>query len=142
MKVLILIFAIGLSAHGQVTEKFLDAVAMIESGGRADAIGDGGKARGCFQLHSAAWSDAKKRNPLVGDYINQSTNCAASRLAAKTYLTILADRFTLNNKRPPNAGELYACYNMGFSGFSKIGFDLNRAPKTTRRAVEKLKGLL
>ena len=116
-----------------VTDALLDRIAMIESSGRADAVGDGGRARGMFQLHEAAWSDAKKRNPLVGDYVKQSTKAEASRLAAKTYLTILAERFTLKNQRPPTPGELYACYNMGFAGFSKIDFDLKRAPKTARR---------
>ena len=132
----------GKAQSSIVSDKFLDAVAHIESSGRSDVIGDGGKARGMFQLHRAAWSDAQKRNPLVVDYVSGSTNPSASRLAAKTYLNILAERFTLNNKRPPTPGELYACYNMGFAGFSKIGFELNRAPKTTRNAAQKLKGLL
>lgn len=125
-----------------ISERYLDAVAMIESSGNIHAIGDNGKARGMFQLHEAAWSDAKQRNPLVVDYCIGATNATASRLAAKTYLTILAERFEKRVKRKPTHGELYACYNMGFGSFAKVGFDLNRAPVTTRKAVKRIEWML
>jgi membrane-bound lytic murein transglycosylase MltF len=128
-------------AQEVVSERLLDAIAQIESSGRADAIGDGGKARGMFQLHRAAWRDAQKRNPLVVDYETGSMNPAQSRLAARTYLTILAARFERATSRPPQPGELYAAYNVGFARFASLGFDVTKTPKTTQRAIAKLKGV-
>ena len=44
----------------------LDAIRSVETGGEADpanAIGDGGKALGPFQIHRAYWIDATERRP-------------------------------------------------------------------------------
>lgn len=44
----------------------LDAIATIESNNRDDAIGDGGKALGRFQLWRVYWSDALQYVPEIG----------------------------------------------------------------------------
>lgn len=38
----------------------LAALIQVESGGRADAIGDGGRAIGCLQIHAAAVADVNR----------------------------------------------------------------------------------
>jgi len=37
---------------------FLDALAQVESGGKDDAVGDGGKAIGRMQIWEIYWTDA------------------------------------------------------------------------------------
>lgn len=57
--------AIGKVSEEQF-EKLLDAIATVESGGEADpdnAVGDGGKALGAFQIWRPYWTDAVERNP-------------------------------------------------------------------------------
>ena len=38
-------------------ERLLDAIARIESHGKAKAVGDGGRALGAYQIHRAYWED-------------------------------------------------------------------------------------
>ena len=45
---------------------FLDALAVVESGQRDDATGDGGRAIGRLQLWRAYWSDAIEHAPDIG----------------------------------------------------------------------------
>lgn len=120
----------------------LDAIAQVESSGNAKAIGDGGKAVGMFQLHRAAWEDARRQCPRIGEHQLGALDPVRSRLAAESYLTILAARFHRATHHKPTPGELYACYNVGFSRFQSLGFDLQRAPRTTQKAVKKLEGLM
>ena len=125
-----------------ITDKFLDAVAMVESSGRTNAVGDGGKALGMFQLHRAAWEDAAKIDPtLVKDYKTGALNPATARRAARVYFEILSARLIRANVAPSPAA-LYAAYNCGFAGFSKRGFDLAKCPSSTQKAVKKLEALL
>lgn len=120
----------------------IDAIAQVESSGNAKAIGDGGRSIGAYQLSAACWRDVQKVEPRVGEYLSGAPDPARSRLAARTYLTILAARFHRATNRTPTPGELYGCYNVGFSRFQSLGFDLKRAPKTTQKAVKKLEGLM
>lgn len=136
----ILLATFTASAHPVVTETFLDSVAMIESSGRAGAIGDGGKARGMFQFWPGSWEDARIVNPLIGDYQTGSVDPVRARLAARTYLTILAVRYQKRASRSPSPQELYAMYNIGFGGFfSKYGGDISKCPAITQRAIKRIK---
>lgn len=129
-------------ASAAISEKFLDAIAHIESSGRSRVIGDGGKARGMFQLHRAAWEDARKISPLIGDYQTGALNPATARQVARVYLNILAARLERALGYAPTSGQVYAAFNLGFAGFKKRGFDLNRCPVTTQKAVKKLEVML
>ncbi len=55
--------AVGPFSHDQI----LDAIRMVESGGRDDCPdGDGGKAIGPFQIHEIYWKDAVAAQPELG----------------------------------------------------------------------------
>lgn len=41
-------------------EKFLEAVKMVESSGKSNAVGDRGAALGAFQIHEGYFNDAKE----------------------------------------------------------------------------------
>lgn len=124
-----------------ISDKFLDAVAMVESSGKTNAIGDNGKALGMFQLHRAAWEDALQIDRTLGDYKTGALNRETSRRAARVYFQILSARLIRANIAPSPA-TLYAAYNCGFTGFSKRGFDLSKCPVSTQKAVKKLEAML
>ncbi len=51
---------------GLDTDPILDAIRAVETGGEADpanAVGDGGRALGPFQIHYSYWLDATERRP-------------------------------------------------------------------------------
>ena len=127
--------------RAQVSDKFLDAVAMVESSGKTNAIGDNGKALGMFQLHRDAWEDAAKIDPSLGDYKTGALNRETSRRAARVYFNILSARLIRANAANSPA-NLYAAYNVGFAGFSKRGFSLSKCPVSTQKAVKKLEAML
>lgn len=129
------------SASAHVTEKFLDAVAQVESSGKPNAVGDGGKALGMFQLHRAAWEDAAKIDRSLGDYNTGALNPETSRRAARVYFNALSARL-IRAHVANSPANLYAAYNLGFTGYSKRGFSLGKCPATTQRAVKKLTTLL
>jgi len=128
----------GCYAHA-VTEKFLDSVAMIESSGNPNAVGDGGKAVGLFQLHRAAWNEARSVDQTIPPYEAGAKSGNVSRRAARAYFNILTSRFQRATGTPPTPGQLYAAYNIGLSRFlSKYGGDISKCPATTQRAIKKL----
>lgn len=57
--VLVAAFLSPLTAHAQIPGSEIDLLAqkliMAESSGRSNAIGDGGKSRGLFQIHKNTW---------------------------------------------------------------------------------------
>jgi hypothetical protein len=47
---------------GPISSKLFSAIRMVETGGESDpenAVGDGGKAIGPYQIHEVYWEDAK-----------------------------------------------------------------------------------
>jgi hypothetical protein len=131
------------SCRGEViSDRLLDAIAQIESSGRANAIGDDGKASGMFQLHRAAWEDALKVCPVMGAYEIAAHDPVKSRQAARIYLTLLFQSLQKAGHPQPAPELVYLCYNRGFTGAASISFDIKRAPKHTQRACAKLKGMM
>ena len=50
------------------TRPILDAIRAVETGGHPDpanAVGDGGRALGPYQIHRAYWLDATERHPAL-----------------------------------------------------------------------------
>ena len=136
-QLLIILLSAG-SCLAQVTDSFLDRVAFIESSNNPKAIGDGGLARGMFQFHRAAWTDAQRISPAIGDYETGSLCPQRSRLAAKSYLTHLENRFEKRTGRKPSQQELYAVWQCGFGRFFQLGGKLENCPASTRKACEKI----
>lgn len=131
-----------LSSVGQpvISQSFLSRVEQIESGGNAHAIGGGGKARGSFQFHAAAWqmvnnSRAMGHRPQAR-YESHAHDRRVAREFAFEYFTILHRQFVKAGRTPTHA-DLYAAWNLGFAGYKNRGFDLRRCPEITRRACAK-----
>ena len=48
--------------------RLIAAIRHVESGGNDHAIGDGGRARGPYQIHRACWIDATQYGGVTWDY--------------------------------------------------------------------------
>lgn len=128
-----------------ITDRFLDALEVVESGRNPSAVGDHGSSVGSFQFTAAAWEQVntlrRARGLATYPTINR-VHHAVARLYAREYCAWLESYLARHLRRPPTLGELYAAYNCGPSRFKRLGFSLQRTPATTRRAVEKLKNEL
>ena len=95
----------------------LDAIRQVETGGCADpanAVGDGGKALGPYQIHRVYWQDAVERDPsLVANgetYANVRSQAYAERVVM-AYWSRYAKSWT--------AEELARIHNGGPKGHRK-----------------------
>jgi hypothetical protein len=61
-------------------ELLLSAIVMVESGGDPNAIGDGGKAIGPYQIHQAYWIDGCKALGVKWDYWRAKDERTARRV--------------------------------------------------------------
>ena len=56
----------------------LDAIRQVESGGNVRAVGDGGRARGAYQIHREYWADACRFGHVrwsYDRYVTSDRNC-------------------------------------------------------------------
>ena len=132
---LLLTLTAGLLASEAVSEPVLQAVEMVESGGHADpdrAVGDSGKARGRYQFHREAWEDCSKLRKInklsVYPYASAS-DPAIARDYARTWLTVLKIRLAQEIGRTPLPGEIWLAWNLGWTGFSRYGFQWAEVPE-------------
>jgi hypothetical protein len=121
-----------------VPNTWLDAVQVIETGGESNpdsASGDKGLAKGRFQFHKAAWNDCSVVRKAQGKKVypySKATDKAIATEYARTWLTFLRERITLEIGRPAMAHEVWLAYNMGFSGFKKYSFQIALVPDEFR----------
>jgi hypothetical protein len=124
-----------------ITDQFLERVAHVESGHRADAVGDSGKAVGAFQFWAIGWEHASQLRKASGQPVwpyYAARDYAKSKEYARTYLTYIERSLAKALGRQPTVGEIYAAWNCGLGRFRQLGYDLNRVPATTKRAIAKL----
>jgi hypothetical protein len=131
---LLLTLTAGLLASEAVPEPMVQAVEQVESSGRGAKTpdGDGGLARGPLQWHSVAWKDCsairRKAGLTVYPYAD-AMNPARARDYARTWLTVLKVRLAQRIGRQPFPGEIWLAWNLGWSGFEKLGFNWAYVPR-------------
>lgn len=130
--IVVLSFVSCAHAQDKTWNRILDGIALVESGNNHRAIGDGGKARGAFQFHRAAWAESTRL-----PYSAASTD--AARAVAYCYLTNLHSRLVTATGTNPTVEQLYAAWNLGFAGFRRRDFLLSKCPAVTQRAAAKLR---
>lgn len=88
---LAIMLAMPLTASATPSDRLLDAICAVESGGKADAIGDNGKAVGAYQIHPAVVADV---NRLTGSHytLADRLNPAKSRAMCRAYLAHYGER--------------------------------------------------
>ena len=67
-------------------EQLLDAIAQVESGNNSSSVGDGGHARGMYQLHRSYWQDGTRILNVKWGY-NLACKPEKSRRVVKAYLS-------------------------------------------------------
>lgn len=137
-------FIIGLmpAQAVEINGKLIHAVAMVESNNNHRAVGDQGKANGAFQMWKPAWQDCSawlKRHGLKTTPYKKGVNDPnISHQYCKIYLHLLRQQLMVAMTRDVTAADLYAAYNLGFTGYKRRGFSLRHTPETTQRAIAKL----
>lgn len=129
------------------TDAFLDSLAWTESRNNPAAVGDFDllgrpRARGPYQMHLAAWMDAKRASRADLGAWDKASHCPrASRAAAAAYLGIIEARLTKAGLQPTPA-RLWLAWSMGYGAASAIGFDPAKAPLAKRRGLDRLTSAL
>lgn len=96
----------------------LPIIAQIESSGRADAIGDGGKALGLYQLHSACITDFNKRHKTAYSHKDALNPDIASKIA-NWYANYEVPRLLRHFKQSDTLENRLTAYNMGVGAVIK-----------------------
>lgn len=96
--------------------KFLDALREVETGGQPnegrDAVGDGGKALGPYQIHKSYWQDAVDFDKTIGGKYEDVKDKAYAEKIVKAYLK----RYLKNKITYENAARVH---NGGPKGHTK-----------------------
>lgn len=111
---------------------FLDTLAAIESSNNARAIGDGGRSLGLFQIKRSTWRDATARLGVRWQH-SDAFNQTRARIVALNHVEWLEARFRDATGRAPSQRDMYAMWNLGFEGYQRREFAIERAPEATRR---------
>ena len=80
-----IVIACATCANAQPSERLLDAIRHVESGGR-DLTGDGGRAIGPYQIHRRYWQDAVRLDPSLGGTYNDCRREQYARRVVRVYL--------------------------------------------------------
>lgn len=82
------------------TRPILDAIRVVETGAESDpdnAVGDGGKALGAYQIHRSYWLDATAKDPALRALGYESvTDRAIAERVVIAYLTRYAPNWKLD----------------------------------------------
>lgn len=93
---------------GHDTDKILDAIRVTETGGEKDpanAVGDGGKAIGPFQIHYSYWKDAVEFDTSIGGKYSDCKDEAYARKIIVAYWTRYAPNWSFETlARTHNGG--------------------------------------
>ena len=148
---LALIFVLSCASVAEATEwrpsdEFLRAVKFVESSNGQFKVGDNGQSLGDFQLSEAAWLDVshwrKARGLKTYEYDKAVFHSFINRVYASNYLTILYGELSRKLGREPDAGEIYAAYNMGLAMFAGCEYRLSRVNPTTRAKAKQISEML
>jgi pimeloyl-CoA synthetase len=108
-------------------EHNINALAVIESGGNMKAVGAKGE-RTAWQIMDKTWNcyvQKGERRSSTKDAFN-----VASRIYAHNYI-----RYVQATSNRPTHTDVYAMWNLGFVGYKKRGFLIERCPRITIKAA-------
>ena len=96
---------------------FLSALRIVESGGDDNAVGDGGKAIGPYQIWKIYWKDALEFDPTIGGKYEDCFDRQYAERVVRSYLTRYANENRLG--RIPNYKDMSRIHNGGPNGHKK-----------------------
>lgn len=107
----------------EITDGFLQKIAIIESNEQCTAVGDKGFSLGRYQIQRSAWVDACRRNGESWVYNKDNAfNYPMAHQVAKWHFEWIAECLKKRNVKITEMC-LYMCYNKGLNGASKLGFN-------------------
>lgn len=104
----------GVFQGANVFDKVLPAIMHVESGGDCNAVGDGGRAIGPYQIHRGYWSDATRLLGVDWPY-SDARDPQKAELAVRAYTTHYAKHY----KQPLTAETIARIHNGGPAGWKK-----------------------
>jgi len=118
-----------------------NSIAAVESGMNYEAIGDGGKAVGAWQMHVAAWITANQWRKAQGLETIRRTdwkNKENQRAMAVAYLCWCKEQLRKAGIKEPTIEQVYIAYGWGFGNYKDSGFNMDLAPAHKRDAAERV----
>ena len=123
------------------TIQFLSKVRSVEVGkAQSSVVGDGGRARGLYQFHSAAWTDVSSRRRILGQPIVSFRQGAHDEYWSALYAIDHTHWLEENiHKKFGWCSEqmLYAAWNAGLSRVLNSKGRLENLPAITQRGCRK-----
>ncbi len=92
----------------------LKAILLVESGGDPDAVGDGGRALGPYQIHRGYWSDATR---LLG--VSWPYSDARDPIKAAAAVAAYTRHYARHYRQPWTAETIARIHNGGPAGWKK-----------------------
>ena len=133
----------GKDAELKITDKFIRAVAMLESGGVRNpnqAVGDNGKSNGAYQIQSDAWDDCNRRLRKQGkpttSYRDGVNHPQISKVYCRIYLEIVRDSLLKVMPRDVMYVDVYCAYNMGVRGYLRACGEYKTDKQGKQRLVD------
>lgn len=130
-----LLLALCIQAQAmEITDGFLQKVAIIESNEQCTAVGDRGASLGRYQIQRSAWQDACRRNGENWQYNKDNAfNYTMAHQVARWHFEWIADTL---KKRGVKVTEmsLYMAYNKGIVGASRLRFNTQMNDPALNRA--------
>lgn len=134
----------GLSLSAYTIDSVLPAVAAVESGHDYQAVGDGGRALGAWQIWSVAWdsgNDWRVKHRMTPISRLRWREPAAQHAIAYALLSWHRDRLIANGVLCPTVQQLYLSYAMGHTAFKRVGYNPLLAPARKRDAADRVRNL-
>lgn len=89
--VIVMVLFMGADAIAQ-SDRLLDAIEQVESGGKVNAVGDNGRAIGPMQIHRVYWQDAVEHDPSIGGSYSDCRDPQYARRIVRAYMDRYAPR--------------------------------------------------
>ena len=120
----------------EINGKFINAVRVLESGGQPNphrTVGDRGESNGAYQIKAGAWADCNRwlrsGKHKTWSYRDGVNDPAISHGYCRLYLSLKANQLIdAEIGRDITYLDVYCAYNMGFAGYRKIGFNIDKHP--------------
>lgn len=119
---IVLIFTVFLCASycyavEDTSDRLLQAICKVESNCNSDAVGDGGKAIGPYQIWYVYWKDAVEHDPSIGGSYRDCLNKGYSEKIVRAYMDRYANERRL--RRPVTDQDRARIHNGGPNGYNK-----------------------
>jgi hypothetical protein len=105
------------------------AIAYIESGDNMRAVGKAGE-RTAWQIMPATWACYVRPDEKLKITRREDAFVVANRIYAHNYV-----RFVKATRRAPTHVDVYAMWNLGFAGYKRRHFEIERCPRVTQDAA-------